>query len=40
MSGKGDKQRPTDHNKFSANYDRIFGDKKKPKEKSSKPSTP
>jgi hypothetical protein len=24
-AGKGDKQRPTDHNKFSENYDQIFG---------------
>lgn len=23
--GKGDKQRPTDHKKFSDNYDAIFG---------------
>ena len=28
--GKGDKQRPTDKQKFDENYDRIFG--KKPKE--------
>lgn len=29
--GKGDKQRPTDHDKFSANYELIWG-KKMPKE--------
>lgn len=29
MSGKGSKQRPTDHKKFSDNYDRIFGKKDK-----------
>jgi hypothetical protein len=23
-AGKGDTQRPTDHNKYSANYDAIF----------------
>lgn len=23
-AGKGDKQRPTDHNAYSANYDKIF----------------
>lgn len=28
MSGKGDTQRPTDHKKFSDNYDLIFGKKK------------
>jgi hypothetical protein len=27
MSGKGDKQRPTDHEKYSYNYDLIFGKK-------------
>jgi len=26
--GKGDSQRPTDHNKFSSNYDLIWGKKK------------
>lgn len=26
--GKGDTQRPTDHNKFSSNYDLIWGKKK------------
>jgi hypothetical protein len=25
MSGKGDKQRPTDHAAYSSNYDAIFG---------------
>ena len=29
MSGKGDKQRPTDHAAYSANYDAIFGKKNK-----------
>ena len=28
-AGKGDKQRPTDHEAYSNNYDAIFG--KKPK---------
>lgn len=28
--GKGDKQRPTDQQKYNENYDRIFG-KKEPK---------
>jgi len=28
---KGSKQRPTDKDKFDANYARIFGEKKKPK---------
>lgn len=27
-AGKGDKQRPTDHNKFSDGYDAIFGKNK------------
>ena len=27
--GKGDKQRPTDHNAFANNYDRIFGGRKR-----------
>jgi len=27
MSGKGSDQRPTDHKKFSNNYDLIFGKK-------------
>ena len=27
-AGKGSKQRPTDHQKFSDNYDRIFAKKK------------
>jgi hypothetical protein len=27
MSGKGSDQRPTDHKKFSENYDLIFGKK-------------
>lgn len=27
--GKGDSQRPTDHNKYSANYDLIWGKKEK-----------
>jgi hypothetical protein len=27
--GKGSKQRPTNHNKFSNNYDQIFGNKNK-----------
>jgi len=31
MSGKGDKQRPTDKSKFDANFDAIF---RKPKKKS------
>ena len=34
MAGKGDRQRPTDHVKFSQNYDRIFGDKKTRREAS------
>ena len=29
MSGKGDKQRPTDHEAYSTNYDLIFGKKNK-----------
>jgi len=37
MSGKGDKQRPTDKARFDANFDNIFGKKDnketKPKEK-------
>ena len=28
MTGKGSKQRPTDHQKFSDNYDKIFANKK------------
>jgi hypothetical protein len=28
---KGSRQRPTDKDKFDANFDRIFGEKKKPK---------
>jgi len=31
-AGKGDAQRPTDHNKFSENFDRIFGGGKHYKE--------
>ena len=31
-AGKGDKQRPTDHQKFSSNFDRIFGGGKHYKE--------
>jgi len=27
MSGKGDKQRPVDKQKFDSNFDRIFGNK-------------
>jgi hypothetical protein len=27
MAGKGDKQRPTDHEAYSANFDAIFGNK-------------
>lgn len=34
--GKGDTQRPTDHKKFSDNYDLIWG-KKAPEEKSAEP---
>ena len=30
MSGKGSDQRPTDHKKFSENYDLIFGKKNEP----------
>jgi hypothetical protein len=26
-AGKGDKQRPTDQQKYAANYDKIFGTK-------------
>ena len=29
MAGKGDKQRPTDKQKFDENYDKIFGPKPK-----------
>ena len=29
MNGKGDKQRPTDHNKWSNNYDNIKWTKEK-----------
>lgn len=32
MSGKGDKQRPTDKQKFDEGWDKIFG-KKKEKDK-------
>jgi hypothetical protein len=28
-AGKGDDQRPTDHNKYGSNYDLIWGEKKK-----------
>ncbi len=28
--GKGDRQRPTDKEKFDEGYDRIFGKKKQP----------
>jgi hypothetical protein len=31
-AGKGDKQRPTDHDKFAENFDRIFGGGKHYKE--------
>ena len=31
--GKGSTQRPTDHDKYSKNYDAIFGKKKQDKEK-------
>ena len=27
MAGKGDKQRPTDHEAYASNYDLIFGNK-------------
>lgn len=37
MSGKGSDQRPTDHKKFSDNYDLIFGKKNEPVQNS--PST-
>jgi hypothetical protein len=37
MSGKGSDQRPTDHKKFSDNYDLIFGKKNEPVQDS--PST-
>lgn len=37
-AGKGDSPRPVDYNKWSENWDRIFG-KKKPK-KDSKPKKP
>jgi len=30
MSGKGSDQRPTDHKKFSDNYDLTFGKKNEP----------
>lgn len=30
-NGKGDKPRPVDHKKYTENYDRIFGKKKKEK---------
>ena len=32
--GKGSRQRPTDNEKFSANWERIFGMKEKKPEKS------
>ena len=31
-AGKGDKQRPTDHEKFSSNFEKIFGGGKHYKE--------
>lgn len=33
--GKGHEQRPTDHKKFSENYDRIFGKKNEQTDKNS-----
>lgn len=33
---KGSTQRPHDHNKFSENFDTIFGTKEKPKKKKKK----
>ena len=30
-AGKGDKYRPVDYKKWSDNWDKIFGKKKKPK---------
>ena len=35
MSGKGDTQRPTDYEKYSDNYDLIFGKKNEPVQDSS-----
>lgn len=35
--GKGSKQRPTDKQKFDANFDRIFGTKDKKPEEKTKP---
>jgi hypothetical protein len=39
--GKGSKQRPTDHKKYSNNFDAIFGkkDKKAPKKKPPNPTS-
>lgn len=36
-AGKGSKQRPTDQEKFSTNYDLIFG--KKPPKNNQQPAT-
>jgi hypothetical protein len=36
--GKGSKQRPTDHKKYSSNFDAIFGKKPK-KDPKKKPPT-
>lgn len=40
MSGKGSDQRPTDHKKFSENYDIIFGKKNEPVQDSSSTERP
>ena len=39
-AGKGDKQRPTDHDKFSAGYDLIWGKKKPQQEPQHEQPTP
>lgn len=39
-AGKGDKQRPTDQQKFQENFDRIFGKKPQPQEKPNERTTP
>ena len=40
MSGKGDTQRPTDHKKFSNNYDLIFKKKNEPVQNNPSPKCP
>ena len=37
--GKGSKQRPTDHKKYSSNFDAIFGKKDKKETKKKPPNS-